>query len=174
MTKWISRIILVLAGLILGIGIGASVAYYYFTITLQTAGEMLAMNYAAWESEEAYFYYKNENYDLAEQSFFHLLKIHEGFEALNKKNGRNIVSADADMSFTYIRLGKIAEKRGQKEKAEEYYKEALNHYQKYCKQIGIEKEYTIQNLLDLIDKIDSKEPAPELRPFSSVLFISQE
>ncbi len=163
MNKKMSRFLFLLSGIIVGAVIGGSAVYYMTTTTIRAGAELLAANYVNWETEGAYYQYKTGEIDLAEQSFMHLLQIYEGLPIAIDND-----TVLADIGFTYIRLGEIASTKGQELKATGYFQLGLESYRKYCAVKGIDKEYTIESLRQLIARIDSQEPAKAPKPLSTI------
>lgn len=159
-------------GIIIGILIGGGAVLYFTKVTLKTGTEILALNFSAWEAEEAYYQYKTGNADLARYALEHAAGIFEAFDRFNDEHNYQVTPAAADLAFTYVRLGILAERNGQMETANEYFNKALKSYRKYCLQNSIDREYTVESLKNMVNKIDAKGESSR-RPFVSVLSLNE-
>lgn len=173
MKKWLARTALILVGLIIGAVVGAGFVVYYFAENLKTVNQMFALGYCAWESEEALFQYKNGNTELAKHSLEHYALISEGFKEFNHKTNTNFIPASADLGFTYVRLGNIAEKEGDVNAAKEYFQKALENYKHHCDQNNIKREYTEESFRAFVNKLDEKNKETVRMPFSAVLSLEK-
>jgi tetratricopeptide (TPR) repeat protein len=168
----IKNLFLVAVGTIIGSLIGGGAVLYFTRATLKTGTEMLALNFSAWEAEEAYYQYRTGNADLARYALEHAAGIFGAFDRFNDEHNHQVTPAAADLAFTYIRLGILAENNGNVKTANEYFDKALENYRKYCLQNSIDREYTAESLKNMVNKIDTKGEVSR-RPFASVLFMNQ-
>jgi hypothetical protein len=171
MKKWISRISLVFLGAVFGALAGGWFVYDFSRDAFKYTAEMLALNYSAWEAEVAFYHYKNSDSVIAKHSLEHYAEICNGFIKYNDRHNRQLTPAEADLAFTYIKLGFLAEKDGYSDVAQKYYEMALDSYTKYCKNNKIDRSYTVESLKELVAKLDGNENKP--RDFASVLFIDK-
>ena len=86
---------------------------------------------------------------------------------------RSFIPASADLSFTYVRLGNIAEKEGDVNAANEYFKKALENYKEHCAQNNIEREYTVESFRALVNRFDERNKETVRMPFTAVLFLEK-
>lgn len=151
-SKWVSRLLLVIGGIVVGVIIGLLISYQYQHTVFKNAYEIVTIGFKAWEGVEAADAYKNSQPETARYALLHNAKVLEFFYNNRDKDGFPEGTAQ-DLAFTYIRLGKVAQLENNQKAAEEYFNKGFSVYQKYKQSIG--KDTSREKLLALVDKLDA-------------------
>ncbi len=155
--KFLSLLLPFILGLIVGVG-GMTL---WFAKSLQFIVETTALSYSAYENKEAteqYLY--PSNIDTSIYAMQHLIKFKEDFYKKNIKQDELSKTFLHDLVVAYVRLGKLYEKKGDKEKALQNFRKGLeivSNHKLYEKWKGTEKEIrTIDDLKKFVAELDSR------------------
>jgi tetratricopeptide (TPR) repeat protein len=158
--KIISKILLPGVLLIIGIFLGSGLTLYGVNKYWLYYIGLLPVKFVVWESEEAYVPYSAGKSEVAEYALEHNARVLEYF---SKVKDVDSWGASTDLAFTYMRLGKLAELKGDKEKATAYFQRGLDQYNKNKKD-----KCPPEKLRSLIDKLDSKKPEKSFGSFEAI------
>jgi hypothetical protein len=149
-SKWLSRILLLSAGIVLGLIGGMMLT----SKASQTAMNLSSLSYRAWEANQSMNAYLSDKPEIARYALNHYADILRSFYENKDKDGFPEATAQ-DLAFTYIRLGKIEINRKRSSDAELFYNRGYAIYKQYC--IDSAKEVpSREKLIDLITKIDAQ------------------
>lgn len=151
-SKWVSRLLLLATGMVVGIIIGLLISYQYHRTVFKAAYEIVTIGFKAWEGVEAADAYKNHQPETARYALQHSAKILEFFYN-NRDKDKFPEGTAQDLALTYVRLGKVAQREGHQNTAEDYFNKGFSVYQKYKQSIG--KDTSREKLLTLVDKLDA-------------------
>jgi hypothetical protein len=149
-SKWLSRILFVSAGIIIGIIIGFS-----FSIKVnKTASALVSLSSRVWESDQAMHAYLNDKPEIAAYALNHFISVLQPF--YDDKNKDEFPEATAqDLAFAYIRIGNISKIENKPTEAEAFYSKGYTIYKRYC--IDSAKEVpSREKLVELIGKLDAQ------------------
>jgi hypothetical protein len=149
-SKWLSRILFLSSGLILGLIGGIILTSTLSSKVTKTATDLISLNSRAWEANQAMNAYLNGNPEMARYALNHYADILKFY--YDNKNHDGFPEATAqDLSFTYIRLGRIAKSK----EADGFYDRGYAIYKQYRIDSGKEVP-TREKLIDLVSKIDAQ------------------
>jgi len=157
-SKWFSGILILSAGIILGL-IGGMILTSQST---RTATDLASLGYRTWEGNQALNAYLNEKPETARYALNHYADILTFFYENKKQDGFPEATAQ-DLSFTYIRLGKILKSN----EAEQFYDRGYDIYTQY--RIALGKEVpSREKFIKFVSDLDAK-TKPEATSFSDTV-----
>lgn len=159
--SFLSKIILPLATLFVGLILGIGLFYAYGKDYLLVMIGLQPVKYIIWELEEANVPYRNGNKEVARYALEHNVKILEYF---SKEKEVDSWGASADLAITYARLGKLAEADGDKKSAEALFKKAADTYSKRMKTGSCSPE----KMRRFVDKLDAAKSERTFPTFASI------
>jgi tetratricopeptide (TPR) repeat protein len=143
----IIKSILPVAALIFGLLIGIFTFIYYMD---KHPESFIPSKYYTWEYDEAHVAYYQGNTDVAQYALEHLASILEYRIAKEREHGWRLSTA-RDLVFTYVRMGKVAESKGEKEKARKLFDHATEIFNR-----DRSNPLSYETLRLLVDKLDAK------------------
>jgi hypothetical protein len=165
-SKWLTRILFLSAGIILGLIGGMILTFTLTSQATKTAMNLASLSYRAWEANQAMNAYLNDKPEIARYALNHYANILTSFYENKNKDGFPEATAQ-DLAFTYIRLGKITNTGTKSSEQEQFYDKGYAIYKQYC--IDLAKEVpSREKLIDLINKLDSQ-TKPTSTPFSDAM-----
>jgi hypothetical protein len=149
-SKWLSRILLLSAGLILGLIGGIILTFNLSSKVNKTATDLFSLSSRAWEANQAMNAYLGDNSEIARYALNHYADILKFYYEHKNQDGFPEATAQ-DLAFTYIRLGKITKAK----EANEFYSRGYAIYKQYRIDSGKEVP-SREKLIDLVDKLDAQ------------------
>lgn len=161
MKQGLRKVLVWLLPFVAGILIGAGSIALWSAKSLQFITETITLGYLAYENEEAlnqYLYSPDVNISI--YAMQHFIKFREDFYKKNV-NQKNISQTFFhDLVISYVRLGNLYEKKGNKEKANQSFKKGLEivfTQGLYERWKGTEKEIKdVDNLRKFVAELDNR------------------
>jgi hypothetical protein len=158
--SFLSKFILPIATLVIGVALGSSITLYGINKYWIYYMGLLPVKYIIWESQEAYVPYFEGKTEAAQYALEHNVRVLEYFSKVKEVDSWG---ASTDLALTYMRLGKLAELKGDKQGADRYFSQGLEQFNKTMK-----NKCSSVKLRSLIDKFDSKRPEKTFPTFGSI------
>jgi alanine-alpha-ketoisovalerate/valine-pyruvate aminotransferase len=149
-SKWLSRILFLSAGIVIGIIIASS----FIINATKNASALVSLSSRAWESDQAMHAYLNDKPEIAAYALNHFISVLQPF--YDDKNKDEFPEATAqDLAFAYIRLGNISKFENKPIEAEPFYNKGYTIYKRYCSDSAKEVP-SREMLVELINKLDAR------------------
>jgi hypothetical protein len=152
-SKWLSRILFLLAGFI----IGAITTSSIIINSIKTANDLMSLSLRAWEENQAIHAYQSGNHEIARYALNHFADILQ-FYYDNKSIDGFPEATSQDLAFTYIRLGNLAQSTKKANEAEQFYDKGHVIHNQYLIDSGKEV-LSREKLIASVNRLDNRKKA---------------